>query len=247
MPAKKYEFVPKKCAYCGKIMERKRFPKNNRLEDVAIYNKRKYCDRMCMRKAFLNIGENKGSGNWSSTHGTARGINNLILHKTECEICGKQGKLDVHHKDENSNNNDPDNLQVLCRSCHMKIHHPKPVCKVQGCENQVKGYGYCEKHYIRYKKYGNPLMVNNGNGKYEIIDTDNSKYQRNRHIIQITVDGEFVKEWKSARTIQNKTGYFESGINKCCNKKCRTYKGFIWRYADDMTDAERYEIIKPGE
>lgn len=237
----------KKCAYCGKIMRVEDYLDKKGYKNYTAFAKKKYCDRMCMRKAFLNIGKDKGSGNWSSTHGTARGINDLILHKTECEICGKQGNLDVHHKDENPNNNEPDNLQVLCRSCHMKIHRPKSICKVDGCNNFVSGHGYCEKHLQRYKKHGNPLIVNNGNGKYEIIDTDNSKYQRNRHILQITLDGKIVKEWQSARSIQKETGYFESGINKCCNKKCRTYKGFIWRYADDMTDAERYEIIKPGE
>lgn len=44
-----------------------------------------------------------------------------------CVVCGNTEQLVIHHKDHvgrNSDkpNNDPDNLTVLCRACHM-IHH----------------------------------------------------------------------------------------------------------------------------
>ena len=29
----------------------------------------------------------------------------------------------------------------------------------------------------------------------------------------------------------NETGYCESNINKCCNGKIKSYKGYIWTYA----------------
>lgn len=143
--------VVKHCEYCGKEIK----------VNPAASKRRKYCSKECMRKGFLNIGFN--NLNWSDTHTTARKINDLILHKDKCEKCGKTGKLDIHHIDENPNNNNLDNLMCLCRSCHMKIHHPKPICKVDGCERPVKGYGYCEKHYQRFKKTGNPLLT-----KYDI-------------------------------------------------------------------------------
>ena len=43
----------------------------------------------------------------------------------ECQRCGKTQeengrKLDVHHKDRNHDNNDPKNIEVLCRTCHKK-------------------------------------------------------------------------------------------------------------------------------
>ena len=141
------ERIIKLCAFCGKEIQ----------TNPAALKRRKYCSRLCMRKAFTNAGRN--NANWSNTHSTARTINGLFLHKDKCEICGKEGKLDIHHIDENSNNNNLDNLMCLCRSCHMKIHRPKPICKVDGCERPVKGYGYCEKHYQRFKKTGNPLKT----------------------------------------------------------------------------------------
>lgn len=31
------------------------------------------------------------------------------------------------------------------------------TCKVDGCDGKHKGHGYCEKHYMAYRKYGDPL------------------------------------------------------------------------------------------
>lgn len=144
----------KYCQYCGKKLERKRFP-SGRLECLSVFNKRKYCDWMCMRKGRLVT--KKENQSYRNAHTTAQKINELILQKTECEICGKKEKLDVHHIDGDYKNNDPNNLMTLCRSCHNKQHRKKGSCII--CGQPVKGYGYCNKHYVRYKKYGDPLYV----------------------------------------------------------------------------------------
>jgi len=41
-----------------------------------------------------------------------------------CEHCGgKSGrKPERHHKDENTHNNTPENIAILCRACHAKEH-----------------------------------------------------------------------------------------------------------------------------
>lgn len=36
-----------------------------------------------------------------------------------CSVCGSH-KSERHHKDENTLNNSPENIIVLCRKCHMK-------------------------------------------------------------------------------------------------------------------------------
>ena len=33
----------------------------------------------------------------------------------------------------------------------------KNTCKIDGCENKHHSLGYCQKHYRRFKKYGDPL------------------------------------------------------------------------------------------
>lgn len=161
------------CVYCGQKLERKVFP-NGRHEDMAIFLKRKYCDRICMRKAYLKQGLQERH-TVSNARATARSMNELIMKKIACEICGKTGRLDVHHKDKNTSNNSVENLMVVCRSCHNRIHRPKPICKVPGCEDIVKGYGYCHKHYQRFKKYGSPYVVkrNTRHTKYDADVTQN--------------------------------------------------------------------------
>ena len=141
------------CAYCGKAMERKRL-KNGQLQSWLHYNKQKYCDRECMKKAFRE--KPKHGTSWMTLHYHARNL----LPDGCCEICGSDQNVDVHHIDGNPQNNDLSNLQRLCRKCHYRIHNPVKKCSI--CGEKVKGYGLCNKHYIRFKKYGNPLMGKKG-------------------------------------------------------------------------------------
>ena len=80
-----------------------------------------------------------------------------------CERCGKTGKLHVHHKDENPENNVKSNLETLCASCHKVSHSPnytgtppqRKPCKY--CEKPVYRKGLCGTHLSRLKRHGNPL------------------------------------------------------------------------------------------
>lgn len=33
------------------------------------------------------------------------------------------------------------------------------ICKIKGCTDKYKGYGYCNKHYRRWLRYGDPLYL----------------------------------------------------------------------------------------
>lgn len=46
---------------------------------------------------------------------------NYICQCPDCE--GKSSKLDIHHIDYDKKNNNPENLIVLCMSCHMKSNY----------------------------------------------------------------------------------------------------------------------------
>lgn len=141
------------CAFCGKPMERKRYS-NGELMSWVHYNKQKYCGKECMSAAFKE--KPKKGTSWMTVHYHARNL----LPTGSCEICGSDRNVDVHHIDGNPRNNDLSNLQRLCRSCHIKAHRPQQTCSI--CGQKVKGYGYCNKHYIRFKKFGDPLMGEKG-------------------------------------------------------------------------------------
>ena len=56
--------------------------------------------------------------------------------KTECEICGRMTNLTIHHKVPKSEGGSlmPDNIQVLCKDCHRKVHstkHSRNVWKIR--------------------------------------------------------------------------------------------------------------------
>ena len=42
--------------------------------------------------------------------------------KTYCEACGSSKKMVTHHIDQDRTNNDPDNIQTLCKQCHDFFH-----------------------------------------------------------------------------------------------------------------------------
>lgn len=51
-------------------------------------------------------------------------LKNLVAAKVidTCSVCGSNKYLCVHHKDENKSNDDINNFQIVCKSCHSKIH-----------------------------------------------------------------------------------------------------------------------------
>ena len=53
---------------------------------------------------------------------------------------------------------------------------------------------------------------------------------KSKPVIQYTMDGEFVKEWPSAREAARALGYSQSNISNCCIGKHKQAYGYIWRY-----------------
>lgn len=170
-PRKDIKELDKNCEYCGKQLERKRF--NGRLEDFTVFSNRKYCNRECMRKDWVKIGDNHNQ-TYSNAHTTARKINELILHKEMCELCGSDTNLDIHHIDGNWQNNTLDNLMCLCRSCHTKYERnkdknelrirkltPLEVWRLMGFDDSdFEKASKVNSNTQLYKQAGNSIVVN---------------------------------------------------------------------------------------
>ena len=52
-----------------------------------------------------------------------------------------------------------------------------------------------------------------------------------KHIIQLTQDGELVKEWICSRDIFLETGMSDWSISECCRGNRKTAYGYKWQYA----------------
>lgn len=147
----------KYCKHCGLLMARKRY--RNSSECLLAFSRRVYCDKVCMAKAMIQEDVKRDTYHWRARK----------FRKCMCQDCGKMaietsdGELDVHHLDGNWTNNASENLATLCGSCHLKRHwhegklaRKRQPCKV--CGDPARRSQMCQKHYQRFKKYGDPLL-----------------------------------------------------------------------------------------
>lgn len=59
-----------------------------------------------------------------------------------------------------------------------------------------------------------------------------SETKLNKHIIQLTKDGEFIKEWDCIKTAANYYNISDTHLINVCKGVKRTGVGFIWKYAN---------------
>jgi len=61
--------------------------------------------------------------NWKGGRGnTGRERARRLYASGPCAICGAELAMDLHHRNGDSFDNSPENVQRLCRSCHVKKH-----------------------------------------------------------------------------------------------------------------------------
>jgi uncharacterized Zn-finger protein len=112
-----------KCLVCGK--EYKRNSKHQ-----------KYCSFLCAKSQRCGENNNRFNGytntndrylRYTANHPEYPNqyVHDVVYKNThdndKCETCGNQLEL-VHHKDRDKHNNEPNNLQGLCKTCHVKLH-----------------------------------------------------------------------------------------------------------------------------
>ena len=51
-----------------------------------------------------------------------------------------------------------------------------------------------------------------------------------KKVLQMTLDGRFVKEWESVKEC-GRHGFDQSAVSACCNNKRKTHKGYLWKWA----------------
>jgi hypothetical protein len=100
---------PKRCKWCGRQMHRKRYGQSQTLESMNVWKRRRFCSLSC-----ANSRKDVGRQGWLWRARQHRG--------PECEGCGRDGRLHVHHVDGDMTNLRAENLQTLCVSCHKFLH-----------------------------------------------------------------------------------------------------------------------------
>lgn len=110
------------CAKCGKeILKNPSELKNSVHGNV-------FCNKSCAcsfnNSKFRLLGNNP---NWKGTFPSGINYSRIAYRNyiSKCAICNfdKFPCLEVHHIDKNRNNNELDNLIILCANCHCLVHY----------------------------------------------------------------------------------------------------------------------------
>lgn len=61
---------------------------------------------------------------------------------------------------------------------------------------------------------------------------DRIKKTQQKPVLQLDMDGNFIKEWGGANEIARETGMAQSAITRCCNGKRNYAYGYKWKYKE---------------
>lgn len=91
--------------------------------------------------------------------------------------------------------------------------------------NEVSNLEWCTYHY-------NCLYGTRIQRITELIDYSSVAEKNSKPIVQLTKDGQVVKQWPSITECFKTTGYDKSNITKCCRGKAKTAYGYKWEYKE---------------
>lgn len=107
-----------------------------------------------------------------------------------------------------------------------EVNHINPVTK-DLCDNRVCNLEWCtsRENSLWMVKCGNMYQPSLGKfGKY---------HHASKPIVQLDLDGEFIKKWENARQINRDLGIDFRYVSRCCNHKCKTAHGFIFVFEEE--------------
>jgi len=143
----------KSCLCCGATFLRKKWE--------GRWENRKFCSVKCA----ATVRYQDATGKHVECARAAR----AIPLGASCQECHATSYLQRHHIDGKRTNNDPSNVMTLCAFCHARWHweHGKVAktptpCSV--CGDKAKRNGYCQKHWQRFTKYGDPCLTKTRHG-----------------------------------------------------------------------------------
>ena len=101
--------------------------------------------------------------------------------------------------------------------------------------------GQLSKHKDNSKAVAAMRKANSGSKRDKAHSIRMSKLH-SKPVIQLSLQGEFIKEWESGAKIREFYNLkpADSNISKCCSGKCKSYIGFMWVRKEDYNEKETY-------
>ena len=91
----------------------------------------------------------------------------------------------------------------------------------------------CVNHKDENKQNNNVSNLEWCNCKYNInygTGIERRSKKKSKPVLQYTLDGEFVREWESAKQAEKEGGFDNGHIISVCKGKRPHHKGYIWKY-----------------
>lgn len=128
----------------------------------------------------------------------------------------------VHHINGNKRDNRIENLMVMTRAEHSRLHQLKTpligICVI------------CGKEFVRKPKNLKAQRICSKECMY-IMRSRVSRQHKGKPINQFTLNGEFVKAWRTGGEIQRELGFAKTNVIRVCQKGGTAY-GFVWKYCE---------------
>lgn len=106
-------------------------------------------------------------------------------------------------------------------------------------DNRVENLRWCTCE----ENNNNPLTLEHNAWRGKFGD----EHPNSIEIVQLTLDGQFIRKWACAEEVQRELGINQGNIIKCCRGKRKSAGGFYWMYYSDWLKLQRKTIkdIKP--
>ena len=72
------------------------------------------------------------------------------------------------------------------------------------------------------------ISDNDNYGTRNLRISNNRTYKK--FIIQLSKDGEFIKEWKCSKKLLENSGFNYCNILRCCKGERKSHNGYLWKY-----------------
>ena len=79
----------------------------------------------------------------------------------------------------------------------------------------------------------NPLTKKHYSENNALLGKFGAEHPKSISIIQLNLDGQFIREWSAEREVERELGINHSNIALCCKGKRKSAGGFRWVYATD--------------
>lgn len=92
----------------------------------------------------------------------------------------------------------------------------------------------------------NPITNNRQKENAAMLGKFGSEHPKAKEIVQLTLNGRFVKKWSCAAEVERELGIYRGNITNCCRGKNKSAGGYKWMYYSDYFKRKKsIKDIKP--